>query len=102
MLINGSPTEEFISSRGLRQGDPMTPFLFLVVAEGLAGLVRQATKQNMLTGVKVGRKEIECSMLQFADDTLFMCEDIFSNVFTIKMILRCFELVSGLKINFYK
>ena len=46
-----------------------------MVAEGLAGLVRQATKQNMLKGVKVGRKEIECSMLQFADDTVFMCED---------------------------
>ena len=102
MLVNGSPTEEFKPSRGLRQGDPMAPFLFLVVAEGLVGLVRQASKQNMLTGVKVGRREIECSMLQFADDTLFLCEDSFLNVFTIKTILRCFELVYGLKINFYK
>ena len=102
VLINGSPTEEFKPSRGLRHGDPMAPLLFLVVAEGLAGLVRQASKQNMLTGVKVGWKEIECSMLQFADDTLFMCEDSFSNVFTIKTILRCFELVSGMKINFHK
>jgi len=102
VLVNGSPTEEFKPSRGLRQGDPMTPFLFLVVAEGLAGLVRQASKQNTLTGVKVGRMEIVCSMLQFADDTVFLCEDSFSNVFTIKTILRCFELVSGLKINFHK
>ena len=102
VLINGSPTEEFKPSMGLRQGDPMAPFLFLVVVEGLAGLVRQATKQNMLTGVKVGRKEIVCSMLQFADDTLFTIEDSFSNVFTVKMILRCFELVSRLKINFHK
>ena len=102
VLVNGSPTEEFKPLRGLRQGDPMTPFLFLVVAEGLAGLVRQATKQNMLTSVKVGRKKIVCSMLQFADDTLFMLEDSFSNVFTVKTILRCFELVSGLKINFHK
>jgi len=80
----------------------MAPFLFLVAAEGLAGLVRQASKQNMITGVKVGRKQIECCMLQFADNALFMCEDSFSNVFTIKTILRCFELVSGLKINFHK
>ncbi|XP_068474695.1 uncharacterized protein [Phaseolus vulgaris] len=55
VLVNGSPTEEFKPSRGLRQGDPLAPFLFLVVAEGLAGLVRQASKQKMLTGVKVGR-----------------------------------------------
>jgi len=101
VLVNGSPTEEFKPLRGLRQGDPLFPFLFLVVAEGLAGLVRQASKQNMLTGVKVGR-DIECSMLQFAYDTLFMCEDSFSNIFSIKTILRCFELVSGLKINFHK
>ncbi|XP_068474583.1 secreted RxLR effector protein 78-like [Phaseolus vulgaris] len=40
VLVNGSPTEEFRPSRGLRQGDPLAPFLFLVVAEGLAGLVR--------------------------------------------------------------
>ena len=41
-------------------------------------------------------------MLQFADDTLFMCEDSFSNIFTIKAILRMFEMGSGLKVNFHK
>jgi len=80
----------------------MAPFLFLVVAEGLAGLVRSTSKENLLRGVKVGRNEIECSMLQFANDTLFMCEDSFSNVFTIQAILRMFELAYGLKVNFHK
>jgi len=102
VLVNGSPTEEFKPYRGLRQGDPLAPFLFLVVVEGLAGLVRQATRKNMLRGVKVGKNEVECCMFQFADDTLFMCEDSFSNIFTIKVILRCYELVSSLRINFYK
>jgi len=102
VLINGSPTEEFKPSRGLRQGDPLAPFLFLLVAKGLAGLVRQASKKNMLRSVKVGRNEVKCCMLQFGDDTLFMCKDSFSNVFTINVILRCYELVSCLKINFYK
>ena len=102
VLVNGSPTEEFCPSRGLRQGDPLVPFLFLVVAEGLAGLVRQALKANLLTGVKIGRNEVEVCLLQFADDTLFMCEDSFHNVVTIKAILRGYELASGLKINFNK
>ncbi len=57
---------------------------------------------NLLRGVKVGRNEIVCCLLQFADDTLFLCEDSFSNIFTIKAVLRCFELASGLKINFHK
>ena len=102
VLVNGSPTEEFKPSRGLRQGDPLAPFLFIVVAEGLAGLVRQALKVNLLTGLKIGRHEVEMSILQFADDTLFLCEDTLGNVLTLKAILRGFELASGLKINFHK
>jgi len=102
VLVNGSPTEEFRPTRGLRQGDPLAPFLFLVVAEELAGLVRKAVKENLLRGIKVGRAEVDYYLLQFADDSLFMCEDYFSNVFTIKAILRVFELASGLKVNFHK
>jgi len=44
VLVNGSPTEEFKPTRGLRQGDPLAPFFFIVVAEGLAGLVREANR----------------------------------------------------------
>jgi len=102
VLVNGSPTEEFYPSRGLRQGDPLAPFLFLVVAEGLAGLVRQAVKVNLYAGLHIGRSEVDLCMLQFADDTLFLCQDAFSNVFTLKAILRGFEVASGLKINFHK
>jgi len=102
MLVNGSPTDEFIPSRGLRQGDPLAPFLFIVVVEGLAGLIRQAGKAHLLCGLKIGRKEVELSLLQFAGDTLFLCEDSYANVVTLKAILRGFELASGLKINFNK
>jgi len=102
VLVNGSPTSEFKITRGLRQGDPLAPFLLIVAAEGLSGLVRQALTANLLTGIKVGRKEVEVGVLPFADDTLFFCEDTFSNVFTIKAILRCYEIASGLKINFHK
>ena len=71
VLINGSPTTEFKPSRGLGQGDPLAPFLFLIVAEGLVRLVRQTLKANLLKGVKVGRNEVEACVLQFVDDTLF-------------------------------
>jgi len=75
VLVNGSPTLEFKPTIGLRQGDPLAPFLFLIVAEGLDGLVRQVLKMNLLKGVKVGREEVEACMLQFADETLFIFED---------------------------
>jgi len=102
VLVNGSPSKEFKTSRGLRQGDPMAPFLFLIVAQGLAGLVKQATRKKLLSGIKVGGKEVEINLLQFADDTLFVCESKVQNIMCIKAILRCFELSSGLKVNFHK
>ena len=52
--------------------------------------------------MKVGRDEVEACVLQFADDTLFMCEDSYNSVFAIKAILRCYEIASRLKINFHK
>jgi len=65
-------------------------------------MVRQAIKFNMLTRMKVGRNKVDSCALQFVDDTLFMCEDSFSNIFTIKAILSCYELASRLKIDFHK
>lgn len=59
VLNNGRPTTKFKPIRGLRQGDPLTLFLFVVVVEGLVGLVRHAIKANLLKGVKVGRNDVE-------------------------------------------
>ncbi|MCI25301.1 LINE-1 reverse transcriptase like, partial [Trifolium medium] len=52
VLVNGSPTEEFVAQRGLRQGDPLAPFLFLIVAEGLAGLMWSAVRSGSFAGYK--------------------------------------------------
>lgn len=102
ILVNESLTGEFKSTRGLRQGDPIAPFLFLVVVEGLSGLMRQALLKGLYKGYKVGKQNAELSLLQFADDTLFFVEDSLQNVLCIKSILRSFKMVSGLKINFHK
>jgi len=61
-------------TRGLRQWDPLAPFLFLIVLEGLVGLVIRALKENLYGGVKVCKNEIEVRLLQFADDTLFVSD----------------------------
>jgi len=73
VLVKGSPTEEFKPKRGLRQGDPLTPFLFLIVAEGLTGLMRKAKSSGIFKGVEVGSQKVQVDLLQFADDTLFFC-----------------------------
>ena len=102
VLVNGSPKGEFIPKRGLRQGVPLAPFLFNVVAKGLNGLMRKAKEENMYKAYQVGSNKVQISLLQFADDTIFLGEADMENVKTIKAVLRSFKLVSGLKINFAK
>ncbi|GKV09210.1 hypothetical protein SLEP1_g20749 [Rubroshorea leprosula] len=102
ILINGSPTRQFPVSKGIRQGDPLSPFLFLIVAEGLNGLMLSAVGKNLYKGVRIGNKEVTVSHLQFADDTIFFGEASKENIQVIKCILRTFELASGLKINYGK
>jgi hypothetical protein len=101
VLVNGSPTEDFKVGRGLRQGDPLSPFLFLIAAEGLAAMMSRAVALGKFKGYHVGG-DIHFQMLQFVDDTILMGEGSWENLWTIKIILRSFELVSGLKINFVK
>jgi hypothetical protein len=101
ILVNGSPTNDFKVGKGLRQGDPLSPFLFLIVAEGLAGMMKRAVAVGKFKGYQVSQS-IQFQLLQFADDTILMGEASWENIRTIKSLLRGFELVSGLKINFVK
>jgi len=80
----------------------MAPFLFLIVVQGLARLVKQATRKNLFSEIKVGDKNVDVNLLQFAYDTLFVYESNVQNIMCIKGILRCFKLSSGLRVNFHK
>lgn len=102
VLVNGSPTKEFTPHRGLRQGDPLAPLLFNIVAEGLTDLMREALDKSFYSSLLVGEDNIPVNILQYADDTIFFGDASVQNVKTIKSILRSFELVSGLKKNFAK
>ena len=73
VLVNGSPTDEFSLGRGLRQGDPLSPFLFLLAVEGFHVLMESLSANNLFTGYKVGISDTTIvSHLQFADDTLIL------------------------------
>ena len=72
------------------------------MAEGLAGVARVAEEKKLIDSLEVGKDKVKVNMLQYADDTLFFCEANTKSVFNIKAILQCFELSSGLKVNFAK
>ncbi|GKC51518.1 RNA-directed DNA polymerase, eukaryota, reverse transcriptase zinc-binding domain protein [Tanacetum coccineum] len=100
VLINGSPTTEFHLGRGLRQGDPLSPFLFIMIMEGLHVAVEDAILAGCFQGVTVGSLNI--SHLLFADDVVFLGEWSRSNIINVVNLLQCFYRVSGLKVNLYK
>jgi hypothetical protein len=102
VLVNGSPTREVKIERGLKQGDPLAPFLFLLVVEGLSLLMSRAVSLGYFKPFDIKNSGIVVSHLQYADDTLFIGEACVENLWCVKAILRCFELMSGLKINFAK
>jgi hypothetical protein len=100
VLVNGSPTGEINIQRGLKQGDPLAPFLFLLVVEGLSGVMSKAEELGLFKGVSVGSLPVVISHLQYADDTLCIGEASVENLWALKGILRGFEMASGLKVNF--
>nr|XP_023874649.1 uncharacterized protein LOC111987174 [Quercus suber] len=105
ILINGSPCGFFESARGLRQGDPLSPLLFVLVMDALGRMLDKAVHEGRMSGFRVGDLEgrsLAVSHLLFADDTLIFCDADLDQILILRMILIWFEVVSGLKINFGK
>ncbi|XP_056851708.1 uncharacterized protein LOC130500775 [Raphanus sativus] len=101
-LINGSPREQVSPSRGLRQGDPLSPYLFILCTELLAGLCAKAQMRGKLRGIRVARGCPLITHLLFADDTMFFCKSSPDCVAALQDIIRSYESVSGQQINYAK
>ncbi|CAK8537298.1 unnamed protein product [Lathyrus sativus] len=95
VLINGNPTTDFDVYKGLRQGDPLSPFLFLIAAKGLAGLMRNVVSHDKFQGFRFN-DYLHIKLLQFVDDMILVCDGKLNNLWTIKVVLHGFELASGL------
>ena len=74
VLMNGEPTGNIVPGRGLRQGDPLSPFIFILCTEALVSLLNHAENQEKITGMRVARASPSVSHLLFADDSLFFCK----------------------------
>ncbi|GJT51845.1 RNA-directed DNA polymerase, eukaryota [Tanacetum coccineum] len=101
ILVNGSPTTEFHLYRGLKQGDPLAPFLFLLIMESLHLSFSRAVEAGIFKGYKID-PSTTLSHLFYADDAVFIGEWSHSNLKGIMNILRCFSLLSGMSINIQK
>ncbi|XP_071715009.1 uncharacterized protein [Rutidosis leptorrhynchoides] len=102
VLVNESPTREFNLQKGVRQGDPLSPFLLIIASEGLNILSNITVRDGLIRGVNIGKDNVRVSHLQFADDTIFFGDWGYRNASSIHKTLSCFEKVSGLRINMSK
>ena len=102
MLLNGVPGKTFHCKRGVRQGDPLSPLLFVLAADFLQSLVNKAVEQGQLN------LPIPCSsdnlfpIIQYAYDTPIIMEGYLRQIQVLKAILNIFTDATGLKVNYNK
>ncbi|GJT40304.1 RNA-directed DNA polymerase, eukaryota, partial [Tanacetum coccineum] len=101
VLVNGSPTQEFQFYKGLKQGDPLSPFLFILVMESLHVSFQRVVDAGLFKGIKMG-SSLQISHLFYADDAIFMGHWNQSNISMITRVLDVFHRASGLRINMNK
>jgi hypothetical protein len=105
VLINGVPSGFFGSSHGVRQGDPLSSFLFVLVMEAFSRMLGAFNDRGLISGFSVGSREqdrVTISHLLFADDTLVFCGANASQIRHLAALLVCFEAAAGLKVNLSK
>lgn len=85
--------------RGIRQGDPLSSYLFLICMEGLSVLIQEYERRNNLTGIQIARRAPRLTHMFFADDTYIFCKANEKEADHIKDLLQIFERASGQKIN---
>nr|GEU45119.1 putative RNA-directed DNA polymerase, eukaryota, reverse transcriptase zinc-binding domain protein [Tanacetum cinerariifolium] len=102
ILANGSLTLEFLVKRGLRQGDLLSPLLFIIVMEGLHMSLMETYQSVLINDVKIGSLGITLSHMFYADDVVITADWNPIDMKNIFRILYIFYLASTLKINIHK
>jgi hypothetical protein len=102
ILVNGVPSKPFSPSRGIRQGDPLSPFLFVIMAEGLGRYLSASIANGTLQGLSIHGLQPTASHNQFVDDTLLLNTPTAREAAKLRTILSDFSEASGTTFNLEK
>ncbi|XP_026420299.1 uncharacterized protein LOC113316302 [Papaver somniferum] len=102
VLLNGSPDKFFNPTRGLRRGDPLSPYLFFFCMEALSRTLSHDEEFGLISGVKICRNAPSINHLLFVDDYMVFCKENTIEAQNLKDILNIFGDTSGQLINFSK
>ena len=100
--VNDDVGKYFQTKKGLRQGDPLSPLLFNLVADMLAILIERAKQDGQILGLVPHLVDGGIFILQYADDTIIFIDHDIEQAKNLKQLLCAFEQLFGLKINFHK
>lgn len=100
--VNGDPVGFVRPKRGIRQGDPLSPYLFVICAKGLSGLLRRSEALDQLHGIKICKEAPSIHHLLFADDRFLFARGSLEECVQIRQLLRAYEVVSDQAVNFEK
>lgn len=101
VLLNGVAGKTFHCRRGVRQGDPLSPLLFVLAADLLQSIINKAAQLGHLK-LPIPGPSLDFPIIQYADDTLIILEASATQLFFLKGILQSFSDSTGLRINFAK
>ncbi|XP_038687533.1 uncharacterized protein LOC119986913 [Tripterygium wilfordii] len=102
VLINGSLKGSWSPKRGLRQGDPLSPYLFIICAEALSKMLEKAHNDKVFQGVKVARGAPRINHLFFTDDSLLFCRASGEECSRVLEVIHNYEVISGQLVNIHK
>jgi hypothetical protein len=102
VAINGNVVGNILPSRGLRQGDPISPYLFIICAKAFSSLLSNAQAKGLISSVPTSKKGPSISHLFFADDSVVFCKANRVEWRRILNIIEIYEKGSGQRINVNK
>jgi hypothetical protein len=100
--INDENSDFFLTGKGVRQGDPISPILFNFMADVFTRMLLKAATHGHISGLVQSMTHTGVISMQYADDTLLFLKNELTSAINLKWLLSCFEQMSGMRINFHK